>query len=66
MDKSLDLKFIELKEKLIETINESHLPLTCIGYAVGEISQLIAITLEQQIAKEREKLSKESEEHECQ
>ena len=66
MDKSLDLKLIELKEKLIETINESHLPLTCIGYVVGEISQLIAITLEQQIAKEREKLSKESEEQECQ
>lgn len=66
MDKSLDLKLIELKEKLIETINESHIPLTCIGYIVGEISQLISITLERQLAIEREKLSKESEEQECQ
>ena len=44
-----DLKVLELKEKLINVINESGLPASILSYIVKDISEMVDKTLSEQI-----------------
>lgn len=61
MVKSFDLKLIEFKEQLVNTINGSQLPLSCVQYVLGEMMQIIGNTIEKNISDEKQQLSKKKE-----
>ena len=59
MDKSFDLRVVEFKEQLINMVNESQLPLTCVQFVLGELMQIIGNTIGNSVAEEKQRLSAE-------
>ena len=57
MEKSFDLKVVEFKEQLVNMINESKLPLSCVQFVLGEMMQIVGNTIEKNIADEKKQLS---------
>lgn len=62
MDKSFDLMVHEFKEKLIESINESQLPLSCVRYVLQETTQFIGGLVERNISEEKKDIESRKEE----